>query len=138
MVKHCIHVARSGINILYCAGGNSVWFLLSELLAYMNLIVRASTKYKWPLWVIYDHNFRLEAAMGEQVDWAKSDASLFAQCFTGQALIAWNFGAMFGPRTIQCPYAPPQPKRPNSSVSCVIPRVLRKVYEGSNFRGFRG
>ena len=66
----------------------------SELLAYMNLIVRASTKYKWPSWVIYDQNFRLEAAMGEQVDWAKSDASLFAQCFTGRHLV-WNRGAKF-------------------------------------------
>ena len=92
----------------------------SELLAYMNLIVRASTKYKWPSWVIYDQNFRLEAAMGEQVDWAKSDASLFAQCFTGQALSVESWCKIchsLDHGTIQCPYAPTQPKRPKSSTS---------------------
>lgn len=92
----------------------------SELLAYMNLIMRASTKYKWPSWVIYDQNFRLEAAMGEQVDWAKSDPSLFAQCFTGQALSVESWCKICHSLyhgTIQCPYALTQPKRPKSSTS---------------------
>ena len=89
----------------------------SELLAYMNLIVRASTKYKWPSWVIYDQNFRLEAATGGQVDWTKFDTSIFAQCFTGQALSteSWckNCNSL-DHDTLQCPYTPTQPKRPKS------------------------
>ena len=89
----------------------------TELLAYMTLIVRSSTKYRWPSWVIYDQNFRLEAATGGQIDWAKSDASLFAQCFTGQTLSMESWCKIchsLDHGTIQCPYAPTQPKRPKS------------------------
>ena len=35
---------------------------LNPLLAYMNTIVKASTKYKWSSWIVYDQNYRQEAA----------------------------------------------------------------------------
>ena len=34
----------------------------SNLLAYMVTIAKASTKYGWPSWLVYDQNFRQEAA----------------------------------------------------------------------------
>ena len=33
-----------------------------DLMAYMSVIAKASQKYKWPSWIIYDQNFRLEIA----------------------------------------------------------------------------
>ena len=92
----------------------------TELLAYMTLIVRSSTKQKWPSWVFYDQNFRLEAATGGQIDWVKSDASIFARCFTGQALSLESWCKIchcLDHGTIQCPYAPTQPKWPKFIVA---------------------
>ena len=33
---------------------------IPDLMAYMTIIARASQKYRWPSWAIYDQNFRLE------------------------------------------------------------------------------
>ena len=54
-----------------------------SLFAYSSLIARCSAKYKWPSWVVYDQNFRQEAAESGNVDWAKVDPSIYTQCFTG-------------------------------------------------------
>ncbi len=35
---------------------------LQDMMAYMAIIAKASQKYKWPAWVIYDQNFRMEVA----------------------------------------------------------------------------
>jgi hypothetical protein len=61
---------------------------LKELMAYQVTIAKASMKYKWPSWVVYDQNFRQEAAGNPLQSWAKVDPSLYAQCFTGQAVNA--------------------------------------------------
>ena len=56
-----------------------------ELLAYMDVIIRASQRFVWPSWVEYDTRFRQEAAGDEQRSWAVVDASLYTECFTGQS-----------------------------------------------------
>ena len=35
---------------------------IPELMAYATTIATASKKYKWPVWVVYDQNFRQEAS----------------------------------------------------------------------------
>ena len=64
---------------------------LAELMAYQASIAKASKKFKWPSWVIYDQNFRQEAAGNPGQSWAKVDPSIYAQCFTGQARSAENW-----------------------------------------------
>ncbi len=59
-----------------------------DLLGYMLTIVKASRQFRWPSWVVYDQNFRLEAAEKGLVVWSKVDPSLFSLCFTGQATSA--------------------------------------------------
>ncbi len=57
----------------------------TSLLAYAGLIAKLSRKFRWPSWVIYDTAFRQEVADAGRTDWAKIDASLHAQCFSGMA-----------------------------------------------------
>ena len=38
------------------------------LMAYMTDIAKASVKYKWPSWVIYDQNYRMEAVETQKAD----------------------------------------------------------------------
>ena len=49
---------------------------LPELMAYQSLIAKASTKFKWPSWVVYDQNFRQDAAGNPQMIWVKADTSI--------------------------------------------------------------
>ena len=43
----------------------------------MVTITKASVEYSWPSWVIYDQNFRKEAADNVLKDWAKVDPSIY-------------------------------------------------------------
>ena len=61
------------------------------LLAYMNTIVKASMKYKWPSWIVYDQNYRQEAADSGLKDWSKVDPSTYTQCFTNAAVSNENW-----------------------------------------------
>ena len=56
-----------------------------DLMAYANNIARASKKFKWPAWVVYDQNFRQEAMCNPSQPWAKIDPSIYSQCFLGMA-----------------------------------------------------
>ena len=56
-----------------------------SMLGYTVDIIRASHQFRWPSWVIYDANYRREAAATGQTDWSKIDPSLYARCFTGWA-----------------------------------------------------
>ena len=49
-------------------------------------IAKASVKYSWPSWVVYDQNFQQEAADNGLKDWAKVDPSIYTQCFTNAAV----------------------------------------------------
>ena len=51
---------------------------IPELMAYQTTIAKASMKYKWPSWVVYDQNFRQEAAGNPTQSWAKVDPSIYA------------------------------------------------------------
>ena len=57
-----------------------------DLFAYMSTIAKASLKYKWPLWIVYDQNFRQEAADKGLKNWAQVDPSIYTQCFTGMTI----------------------------------------------------
>jgi len=56
-----------------------------DLMAYQALIAKASVKFRWPSWVVYDQNFRQEATGNPSQSWARADPSCCAQCFMGQA-----------------------------------------------------
>ena len=82
---------------------------LPDMMAYMTIVTKASQKYKWPAWVIYDQNFRMEAAGDSTMSWAKVEPSLYAQCFTGQARTAENWCSLcqgLDHPSQKCPYRP--------------------------------
>lgn len=88
---------------------------LAELLAYQASIAKASQKYRWPAWLIYDQNFRMEAA-GNSQSWARVEPGLYAQCFTGQARTMENWCATcqgLDHSSARCPYR--SQKRPWSA-----------------------
>ena len=62
-----------------------------NMLAYLSLIAKCSLKYRWPSWVVYDQNFRQEAAESGRRDWSKVDPSIYAQCFTGASISPENW-----------------------------------------------
>lgn len=64
---------------------------IAEFMAYQSIIAKASKQYKWPAWVVYDQNFRQEAAGDLLQSWAKVDPSIYALCFTGQAASLENW-----------------------------------------------
>jgi len=66
---------------------------MSEIMVYQSIIARASAKYKWPPWVVYDQNFRQEAMNNPSQSWAREELSIYAQCFTGQAISLENWCA---------------------------------------------
>ena len=61
------------------------------LLAYGTTIVKARLKYRWPAWIVYDQNFRQEAADNTVTDWSKVDPSIYTQCFTNTAISGENW-----------------------------------------------
>lgn len=89
---------------------------MAELMAYQTAIAKASQRYKWPSWVIYDSSFRQELAGVEGQSWARVDPSIYSLCFTGQAIGAENWCSVCQTldHTVQtCPVKPR--KRPWSS-----------------------
>ena len=81
----------------------------AELIAYMCIISKASQKYKWPSWIIYDQNFRMEVAGNSTQSWARVDPGLYAQCFTGQARSIENWCTTcqgIDHASARCPYKP--------------------------------
>ena len=108
---------------------------LQELMAYQATIAKASAKYKWPSWVVYDQNFRMDVAGNPNISWAKVDPSLYAQCFTGQSATVENWCARcqsIDHSSAQCPERPnPNPdrygprKRPWSGLTQVCQKYNR-------------
>ena len=82
---------------------------MSKMMAYQSIIARASAKYKWPSWVVYDQNFRQEAMNNPSQSWARVEPSIYAQCFTGQAISLKNWHAHcqgLDHTTMRCPLRP--------------------------------
>ena len=64
---------------------------IPDLMAYMSCIAKASQKYNWPSWLVYDQNFHQEAANNPLQPWARVDPSIYAQSFTGQGIHTDNW-----------------------------------------------
>jgi len=67
--------------------------------------------------VIYDQNFRQEAAGNDKLQWAKVEPSLYTQCFTGQDISRENWCAKcqgLDHQSVDCPYSAGR-KRPWNS-----------------------
>ena len=54
----------------------------ADLLAYMFAIMKASLKYKWLSWIVYDQNFRQDVTDKGLKNWVQVDPSIYTQCFT--------------------------------------------------------
>ncbi len=81
---------------------------LPYLMAYQSLIARASLKYKWLSWLVYDQNFRQEAAENHSQLWAMVDPRLYAQCFTSQEVSSKNWCGKchsIDNQTANCPFS---------------------------------
>ena len=86
-----------------------------ELMAYQAIIAKASRKFKWPSWVVYDQNFRQEAASCAGQSWARVEPSLYAQCFTGQEVQGEGWCTTcqgVDHTTADCPFQPRKQPRP--------------------------
>ena len=59
---------------------------MPSLMAYLTIVAKASMRYKWPSWVVYDLNFHQNAADTGSTDWSKIDPGLYAECFKGMAI----------------------------------------------------
>ena len=56
------------------------------MMMYMATIAKLSKKFQWPSWIMYDHDFRQEAAATGNHDWAKIDPGVYATSFTNQGV----------------------------------------------------
>ena len=90
---------------------------IPELMAYQSIIAKASMKYKWSSWIVYDQNFRQDVAGNPTQWWAKVDPSIYAVCFTSQAISSENWCSCcqcLDHTTGSCPFCPR--KRPRSGI----------------------
>lgn len=97
----------------------------ASLWAYMANIAKASARYKWPSWVIYDLNFRQQAAVAGLTDWSKIDPSLYSECFNGMAISAegwccYCYSTDHSSRS--CMHKPPSGKRPAGQGQGPLPK----------------
>ena len=107
---------------------------LTDLLGYMAQIAKARQRFKWSSWVIYDHNFRQEAASRDSTDWAQQDPSLFAQCFISQAKKnkAWyKVCHLLDHSSDQCPTSPSSCCHSPRTRGVVISRIVLRSMGGS-------
>ena len=108
-----------------------------DLLGYSSQIARASQKYKWPSWVIYDQNFRQDAADRGVTEWSRLDPSLYTQCFTGQAKSndSWCRSChSIDHSTEWCPLNPPPPPK-QASKAKPNPSALSGPHTGQFLQG---
>ena len=57
---------------------------LLDLMAYQALMAKASLKFRWPSWIVYDQNFRQEAAGNPHQVWAKADPAFTHNALPGK------------------------------------------------------
>ena len=120
---------------------------IPELMAYQTEIAKCAKKYKWPSWVIYDINFRQDAAANPTRSWAFVHPSMYTQCFTDMGKDAtdkWCRSCQsLDHTTSSCPVTPPPPKTPRreridveakrdsicrnyNSKGCTFPKCVRR------------
>ena len=96
-----------------------------NMLAYLSLIAKCSLKYRWPSWLVYDQNFRQEAAESGRTDWSKVDPSIYAQCFTGASISPENWCKRchsVDHVSDSCPFKPGTSSRRPPSHTSAIPK----------------
>ena len=79
-----------------------------ELMAYMSFIARKSLRYAWPSWLVYDQNFRQEAAENPHLSWARADPGTYTESFSGQLIGRENWYShcySIDHYSFQCPVA---------------------------------
>ena len=86
---------------------------------------KCSLKYRWPSWLVYDQNFRQEAAESGRTDWSKVDPSIYAQCFTGASISPENWCKRchsVDHVSDSCPFKPGTSSRRPPSHTSAIPK----------------
>ena len=83
-----------------------------SLFQYSAIVAKLSKKFRWPSWIIYDQQFRHEAADASNTKWDRVDSSIHAQCFTGMSLYICEEGwcslcASLDHVRTTCPFKPP-------------------------------
>ena len=61
---------------------------IPELMSYQMTIAKASQKYHWPSWVVYDQYFRQEADGNPMQSWAKVHPSIYIPLHTICAILS--------------------------------------------------
>ncbi len=56
-----------------------------ELFAYMATIIRAERNFQEGSWVAYDRQYRREALARRDLNWSRTDSTLYNEAFTGRA-----------------------------------------------------
>ena len=56
-----------------------------HFMAYLRTITRASRNFEGAAWVLYDMEFRRQAANHRSLDWGVIDTALYNEAFTGRA-----------------------------------------------------
>ncbi len=103
---------------------------LADLMGYQSLVARASKKFKWPSWVIYDQNFRQEAAGNDELQWAKAEPRLYTQCFTDQDISRENWCAKFNRYQGDCRFGK-ECKFIHACSSCRGPHLVSRCRAGN-------
>ena len=87
--------------------------LLPDLMTYLTDTATHAKRFRWPSWVIYDQNFRLDLARKPGLCWARVDATIYAQCFMNMSTNpseAWcRYCFAFDHVSQACPIAPTRP-----------------------------
>ena len=126
---------------------------ISELMSYQYEIAKCARKFNWPSWVIYDINFRQEAASYPTLSWAEAaghqEPKIYQQCFNGMEkdpLEGWCRSCLSLDHTTSlCPSSPTTPqqppflhqrKRPMGDPTLALPESAREIYaENFNTKG---
>ena len=91
-----------------------------ELMAYQTEIAKCAKKFKWPSCVIYDINFRQDAAANPTRFWAFAHPCMYTQCFTDMGKDATDKCCRscqsLDHTTSSCPVTPPPPKTPRERI----------------------
>ena len=113
-----------------------------DLMAYNNLIATMSKRFPWPSWIIYDQNFREEAAAIPGKPWGKADASLYSQCFTGVitgSAEPWcQVCQSLGHQSGSCPYGPPFKRHRIETKREAPTQLCRKFNNNDGMCSYRG
>ena len=92
----------------------------TNLIAYFFATKSNVRKYRWPSWLVYDHNFWQWMADTQDIVWAKTTPSIFTQCFINEqkSSDSWcrHCHSVDHP-TVSCPHSPPlaRPRQKASS-----------------------